>query len=133
MSGTQARIEPRNVPQVNTKYRRIVTPIPHPESIPILQSLRDNEPVSMSGQPPIVWDRAEGIQVYDKWGNMWLDWSAGVLVANTGHSNEKVVKAIVAQAEHGLLHNYAFPSEVRANLDEELLKISPSLHWRLSP
>ena len=125
MSGTQARIEPRNVPQVNTKYRRIVTPIPPPESIPILQSLRDHEPVSMSGQPPIVWDRAEGFQVYDKWGNIWLDWSAGVLVANTGHSNEKVVEAIVAQAEHGLLHNYAFPSEVRANLTEELLKISP--------
>jgi 4-aminobutyrate aminotransferase/(S)-3-amino-2-methylpropionate transaminase len=125
MSDTQERFEPRNVPQVNTKYRRIVTPIPAPESIPILQTLRDNEPVSMSGQPPIVWDRAKGIQVYDKWGNMWLDWSGGVLVANAGHSNEKVVEAIVAQAQHGLLHNYAFPSEVRANLTEEILKISP--------
>lgn len=113
------------VPKVETKYRRIVTSIPVPESIPILDALRKTEPVSFSGQPPVVWDRASGIQIYDKWGNMWLDWSSGVLVANVGHSNNKVVDAIVSQAQSGLLHNYAFPSEIRAKLNEELLKISP--------
>ena len=30
----------------------------------------------MGGQPPVIWDRAEGLQVYDRWGNMWLDWSS---------------------------------------------------------
>ena len=125
MTAMPANIEPRDVPTVETKYRRIVTPIPAPESIPILERLRRHEPLAFSGQPPIVWDRAEGIQVYDKWGNMWLDWSSGVLVANTGNSNPAVVDAIVAQAQHGLLHNYAFPSEARVKLIEQVLKISP--------
>lgn len=125
MSTLSTKIESRNVPKVNTKYRRIVTPIPAPESLPILERLRQHEPIAFSGQPPIVWDRAEGIQVYDRWGNMWLDWSSGVLVANCGNSNKDVVNAIIAQAQHGLLHNYAFPSELRADLIEEVLKISP--------
>jgi 4-aminobutyrate aminotransferase/(S)-3-amino-2-methylpropionate transaminase len=116
---------PQSVPEVQTKYRRIVTSIPVPESMPILEALRKTEPASFSGQPPVVWDRASGIQIYDKWGNMWLDWSSGVLVANVGHSNIDVVNAIVSQAQSGLLHNYAFPSEIRAQLNEELLKISP--------
>ena len=117
--------KPKAVPKVETKYRRIVTSIPVPESMPILEALRKTEPVSFSGQPPVVWDRASGIQIYDKWGNMWLDWSSGVLVANVGHRNNKVVDAIVSQAQYGLLHNYAFPSEIRAQLNEELLKVSP--------
>jgi hypothetical protein len=52
---------PKSVPKVQTKYRRIVTSIPVPESIPILEALRNNEPASFSGQPPVVWDRASGI------------------------------------------------------------------------
>ena len=115
----------RKVPQVQTKYRRIVTDIPVPESIPILQKLREFEPVSMSGQPPVLWDRAEGIQVYDRWGNKWLDWSSGVLVTNAGHSHPKIRQAIKDQVEHGLLHNYCFPSEIRAELTEELAGVAP--------
>ena len=118
-------VVPRNVAPVRTKYRRIVTPIPAPESIPVLEKLHRYEPRSMSGQPPIVWDRAEGIQVFDRWGNMWLDWSSGVLVANAGHCHPKIRQAILDQANHGLLHNYCFPSEIRANLTEALAKVAP--------
>ncbi len=115
----------RKVPAVETKYRRIVTPIPVPESIPILEKLRRFEPRSMSGQPPVLWDRAEGIQVYDRWGNMWLDWSSGVLVTNAGHSHAKVRQAIIEQANRPLLHNYCFPSELRAELTEALARVAP--------
>ena len=54
---------PRTVPRVETKYRRITTQIPVPQSISILENLRKYEPDAMSGQPPVVWDRAEGVQV----------------------------------------------------------------------
>lgn len=121
----QYELVPRKVPQVHTRHRRIVTEIPVPESIPILQRLRTYEPISMSGQPLVVWDRAEGIHVFDRWGNMWLDWSSGVLVTNAGHSHPKICQAIVDQVRHGLTHNYCFPSEVRANAVEELAKVAP--------
>jgi len=118
-------LTPRQVPRVQTKYRRIATDIPVPESIPILNDLRRYEPVSMSGQPPVVWDRAEGIQVYDRWGNVWLDWSSGVLVTNAGHCHPKIRQAIVDRLQHGLMHNYCFPSALLAELVRELARVSP--------
>jgi 4-aminobutyrate aminotransferase/diaminobutyrate-pyruvate transaminase/4-aminobutyrate aminotransferase/(S)-3-amino-2-methylpropionate transaminase len=56
---------PRRVPRVETMFRRIVTDFPVPQSLPILQKLGAYEPVAMRGQPPVVWDRAEGFQVRD--------------------------------------------------------------------
>ncbi len=117
---------PRAVPRVETKYRRIVTPIPVPESIPILERLFRTEPLAMQGQPPIVWDRAEGVNVYDAWGNRWLDWSSGVLVASAGHGRAEIAAAIREQVDHGLLHNYCFPSEIRARLVEKLASLLPA-------
>jgi 4-aminobutyrate aminotransferase/diaminobutyrate-pyruvate transaminase/4-aminobutyrate aminotransferase/(S)-3-amino-2-methylpropionate transaminase len=116
---------PRKVPHVATKYRRIVTEIPAPESIPALEKLRRYEPQSMSGQPPVLWDRAEGIQVFDRFGNAWLDWSSGVLVTNVGHAHPKVRQAILDQVGRGLVHNYCFPSEIRARTAEALARVAP--------
>lgn len=125
MAGRTYDLTPKAVPKVNTKFRRIVTKFPVPQSLPILKKLLKYEPRSMSGQPPVIWDRAEGVQVYDKWGNMWLDWSSGVLVANCGHGRADVRNAIIQQAKHGLLHNYCFPSEARAMLAERLATLAP--------
>lgn len=118
-------LDPQTVPEVNTKYRRIQTQIPVPESLPTLQRLREYEPRSMSGQPPIVWDHAKGVQVFDKWGNMWLDFSSGVLVTNAGHSNPRVIEALTNQVQHGLLHHYCFPAEPRSLLAEKLVQLTP--------
>jgi 4-aminobutyrate aminotransferase-like enzyme len=123
--GKEFSIEPRTVPHVKTKHRRICTALPHPESLRTLDALRKFEPQSMRGQPPLVWDRAEDIHVFDKYGNQWLDWSSGVLVTNCGHAAPEVKKAIIDQTNSGLLHNYVFPSEERALLAEELIKIAP--------
>ena len=113
------------VPEVDTKYRRIKTPIPVPESIPILKQLRKFEPRSMGGQPLVVWDYASGIQVHDRWGNKWLDWSSGVLVANSGHNHPRIARAMVEKIEHGLVHNYCFPTAERAELTKKLAEAAP--------
>jgi 4-aminobutyrate aminotransferase / (S)-3-amino-2-methylpropionate transaminase / 5-aminovalerate transaminase len=123
--GKEFSIEPRPVPRVETKYRRIVTPIPHPDSVATLLRLRQFEPQSMRGQPPIVWDRAEDVCVFDPYGNQWLDWSSGVLVTNAGHGATEIRQAIVNQVQRGLLHNYCFPSEARAELAERLARLAP--------
>src|SRR5256885_2182279 len=123
--GKEFSITTRTVPRVETKYRRIVTPLPHPDSIATLEKLRKFEPISMRGQPPLVWDRAEDVFVYDKYGNRWLDWSSGVLVTNAGHGMPEIRKAIIDQVNSGLLHNYVFPSEERAELAEYLAQLAP--------
>ena len=126
MAGVGFALEPRQVPKVNTKFRKIVTQIPVPESIAILKRLRTFEPQSMGGQPLVLWDKAQGVQVWDRWGNMWLDWSSGVLVTNAGHCHPRIQKAILDQVNHGLLHNYCFPTEIRAKLVEALANVAPA-------
>jgi len=125
MVGKTYDLKPKLVKKVDTSYRRIVTKIPVSDSMKILKDLRKYEPNSMGGQPLVVWDKAEGIQVYDKYGNMWLDWSCGVLVTSAGHGREEIKEAIVNQVNHGLLHNYCFPSELRVRLVEKLSKLAP--------
>jgi 4-aminobutyrate aminotransferase-like enzyme len=124
--GEEFNITPKNVPRVETKYRRIVTPLPHPDSVPVLEKLRQCEPASMRGQPPLVWHRAEDIFVYDKYGNRWLDWSSGVLLANAGHAAPEIRQAILELVNRPLLHNYVFPSEERARLAEYILSLAPA-------
>ncbi|RLB12827.1 MAG: aspartate aminotransferase family protein, partial [Deltaproteobacteria bacterium] len=116
---------PKKVPSVDTPHRKIHTTIPVAESLSIIDTLRKNEPVSMTGQPLVLWDRAEGAYVYDKWGNQWIDWSSGVLITNAGHNHPKINQAIIAQAQKGLLTSYCFPNEPRAQLASLLVEITP--------
>src|SRR5258705_7404606 len=116
---------PKNVGHVETKHRRIVTPIPAPESIPFFEKLYQYEPRAMRGQPPVVWHRAEGFQVYDAWGNQWIDWSSGVLIANAGHGRIEIAEAIAHQARAHLLTSFSFANEPRAQLVERLVSILP--------
>jgi len=118
-------LTPVDVPKVETEYRRIQTQIPVPESLEIFKALSESEPVSMMGQPPIIWDKAEGFEVYDKWGNMWLDWSSCVLVSNAGHGRKEIKKALTDIIDQGLLSTYVFVHEKRAELTKALQEISP--------
>ena len=123
--GKEFSVDPVEVPEVETKHRRIATALPAPESIATLETLRNIEPISMRGQPPVVWDRAEDFQVHDAHGNMWLDFSCGVLVTNAGHGTKAIRDAIRDQVDSGLIHNYCFPSEERAELVTLLQEIAP--------
>ena len=109
-------MNPEVIDKVETKFRRIVTSIPVPESLPIIEKLQQYEPLSMSGQSLVVWDRAKGVNVYDSYGNKWLDMSSGVLVANVGHGRQEVRDAMMELMERPLFHNYLFPCEIRAEL-----------------
>ena len=65
--------------------------VPIPYNIPMMEAvlptvekikqLRVAEPMSMRGQAPVIWNKAEGFNVYDAFGNMWLDFSSGVVIA----------------------------------------------------
>ena len=125
MAGHEFSLDPVSVPKVKTRHRRIVTPIPPPGSSAVIRALRRVEPRSMGGTLPVVWDHAEGYQVYDKQGNCWIDFTSTIFVANSGHSNPEIRKAIEKQVRGKLLHNYCFPSEVRLKLAQKLVEISP--------
>lgn len=85
---------------VETRYRRIVT--------------------------PILWDSAEGFLVRDPYGNQWIDLSNGIVVANVGHAHPDLVAAIRRQLDAKLLFSYAFSTKIRRELLERLVAIAPA-------
>ena len=118
-------LTPVDVPRIETKYRTIRTKIPVPESVPIFEALAASEPRSMSGQPPVVWHRAEGFTVADRWGNRWIDWSSCVLVANAGHGRPEIRDALKRIIDQGLVASYVFVHEQRGELCGMLRALSP--------
>ena len=118
-------LKPVDVPKVETAHRRIGTPIPVPESIPLFETLYKCEPRSVGTQVPVVWDRAEGFNVHDAYGNCWIDFTSGILVANAGHSHPHVRQALRKHIDEKPLHSYLFATEARAKLVEKLVAFTP--------
>lgn len=126
MRGYNFSLIPQKVPFVQTKYRTIKTKIPVPESISIFKDLEKFESRSMHGQLPVVWDKAEGAQVYDKYGNCWIDFTSTIFVTNSGHSNPKIIEALKELLDQKLIHTYNFAHEIRVNFLKKLIEITPT-------
>ena len=111
---------------IETAHRRIVTPIPVPGANATLEAMKTFEPRAMLTQAPIVWERAEGYQVFDPNGNCWIDFSSGILVANVGHAHPHVRAALSRLIDGKLLHAYLFATDVRTQLARKLVEMSPA-------
>ena len=118
-------LEPVKVEPVASKHRRLSGSIPNRETVGQLERLRRSEPLSMRGQPPVIWTHALGANVFDAYGNMWLDFSSGVLIANAGHGHPRIVEAIVNEASEPLLTTYCFANQRRIELTEKLASLAP--------
>jgi 4-aminobutyrate aminotransferase-like enzyme len=125
MSGWNFTMVPAAVPRVETKYRRIVTALPVPQSLSLFAELDRCESIAMHGQMPVVWDRAEGFQVYDAWGNIWLDFTSTIFVANSGHANPRIISALGDVLGKPLLHTYTYCSQERADYLRYLIDNTP--------
>ena len=118
-------LETIEVIPVETKHRKLSGQIPNQKTIDKIKKLRKFEARSMRGQPPVIWDRAEGFNVYDAYGNKWLDFSSGVLITNAGHGRKEIVDAIVKQTSKPLLTTYCFPNQSKIELVEKLISLAP--------
>lgn len=117
--------EPQPTQPISTQWRTIESPLPHPDSVALLKRLDHAEAKSMQGQPPIVWNRAHRFTVEDPYGNHWIDFSSGVLVANAGHGRSRIAEAMKDEIDRGLHHTYCFPHRARADLCDKLLSLAP--------
>ena len=99
--------------------------IPVPESLAIFDLLGKLESRSMHGQLPVVWDRAENFQVFDPYGNSWIDFTSTIFLANSGHANPKIISALQKMLDQKLLHTYTFANESRIEFLKKLIEISP--------
>jgi len=111
--------------RIETAYRRIISEIPHPDSVPLIEELGRIEPHSMGGFPRVVWDHAAGFQVWDAHGNQWIDFTSAVVLANAGHSNPRIAAALAEQIDRQLWHSYCNPSEMRLRTIKAISSIVP--------
>jgi 4-aminobutyrate aminotransferase / (S)-3-amino-2-methylpropionate transaminase / 5-aminovalerate transaminase len=125
MAGTSFLHKPIKVQHIDTKYRRIKTEIPVPESVPILEKMYALEAQAMHGQLPMIWDKADDFQVFDPWGNVWIDFTSTIFVSNAGHGNKKIIKALEDVLKKPLLHTYTYASMERINYLDYLIKNTP--------
>ena len=81
--------------------------------------------MEQDGSWPIVWERAQGVHVWDADGKKYLDLTAAFGVAAAGHANPRVVKAGQKQMAR-LLHAMGdvHPHALKARLARELSRIT---------
>ena len=84
-------------------------------------SVRYNyEPDFVKPQSNIWWSKAKDFYVFDKDGNKWIDFSAGIFVANAGHSNPYINQAIIDQIDSDLVYSYQYYTEIRKKFVEKI-------------
>ena len=107
----------------------IRTPPPGPRSTYLTRELTARESRGMTWVTesfPVVWERAEGSNVWDADRNRYVDLTAGFGVAAAGHAHPRIVAAIRAQATllpHGM--GDVHPPEAKIALLESLAELSP--------
>ena len=106
---------------------KIITRVPGPKSTSLAQELVKHEPPGMTGiskgQVPIFWARAEGANVQDVDGNVFIDCTSAFGVSAVGHRNQYVISNIKKQADL-LIHGMAdvFPHEHRIQLARDIIR-----------
>lgn len=98
--------------------------MPGPKTLALLEESKRYEPRSMSEHVPIAWKRGERCYIEDVDGNVFLDFSSGVLVANAGHSHPRLVAAMQDQVGK-VVNSYDFVNEYRPELARKLVEITP--------
>ncbi|MGB0901429.1 aspartate aminotransferase family protein [Halocynthiibacter sp.] len=71
-------------------------------------------------------DRAEGIYIYGKNGERYIDGSSGAMVSNIGHSNQNVLKAMKAQMDSATFaYRLHFENSAAEDLATEIAERMP--------
>ena len=125
MSSFKFNTKPREVSIINSNHRKIMTKIPVPESLKLLEEIKLFESTNAIEQLPVVWDKAINHQIFDEWGNAWIDFTSSIFVTNSGHANKQVLKRMHECLSKPLLHSYYYPTRIRAQFLKKLIAMTP--------
>jgi len=107
-----------------TNITSVKTPLPGPKSSALIQRWGKAEAKTTGFQAPVAIDHGRGARLIDADGNVFIDWTSGVLVANVGHCHPKLV-AKVQEASSKILNCYEYPTVYRVEAAEQLVKSAP--------
>ena len=106
------------------KYSKVITEIPGKNSKKLLNRWKKYEADKMGYQAQIAVDYGKGALLYDVDGNVFIDYTSGVLVTNTGHCHPRLVK-VVQKATARMLNVYEYCNEYRVNAAKALVEAAP--------
>jgi 4-aminobutyrate aminotransferase len=109
-----------------TQAPKLVTDVPGPEALALIERDRKVTSPSLPRAYPFVPRRGAGSVLEDVDGNRFLDLNAGIAVTSTGHCHPQVVEAVQRQAAE-LLHYSAsdFFLPIYSEVCEHLDRIAP--------
>ncbi len=108
-----------------SRITHVSSPLPGPKGAALLAEWHRYEANCVGYQAPVVWDHASGCVVTDVDGNVYLDWTSGVLVTNVGHCHPHLVEAVRTQAGR-LLNNYECPTAERIQAAKLMVETTPA-------
>lgn len=108
----------------HAKAIKQVTSIPGPRSRELLKTWKQHEADVTGTQADVVWDHAKGCLVTDVDGNVYIDWTSGVLVTNVGHCHPHLVEA-ARRSTGRLLNNYECANAERVEASRRLTAAIP--------
>ncbi len=88
--------------------------------------LEDRHDSGLYPKYPLVLVRGEGARVWDADGREYIDCVGGHGVANVGHANPAVIRAVTEQVQRLVICPNGFYNDQRAQLLAELTRIGPS-------
>lgn len=109
---------------MKTKYRSIKSGFKLKKT-PLFNWLDAHEPVSAHNTIPLTWARAKNFSVWDGSGNKFIDFTSGIFVANAGHNNPHIARAVKKQVDDGLLFAYNYPTSIKEKFERTLLSLAP--------
>ena len=116
-----------------TQHRKLVTPIPGPKSVAMMQRRVSAVSAGVGGTMPVFTQAAGGSVLLDIDGNSFIDLGSGIAVTSVGNSAANVVKNIQDQVE--LFTHTCFmvtPYESYVAVCEKLNELTPGSHEKRS-
>jgi 4-aminobutyrate aminotransferase/(S)-3-amino-2-methylpropionate transaminase len=116
-----------------TQHRKLVTEIPGPKSIELMQRRKSAVSAGVGGTMPVFAAAAGGSVLLDVDGNSFIDLGSGIAVTSVGNSAVSVVKNVQAQVE--LFTHTCFmvtPYESYVAVCEKLNELTPGSHEKRS-
>ena len=87
-----------------------------------LKEFNKFETLNMSPNIKILWKRAKGVYVFDKYNKRYIDFTSGIFSTNIGHNNKYLNKKIIKTLKSGVVHSYHYFNCPRKNYIKELIK-----------
>lgn len=112
-----------------SKYRQIQNNFVYDDRL--FKKIVAMEPKAVANFIPLTWHKAKDFSVWDDRGNKWIDLTSGIFVANAGHANPEIKKAIKKQLDNDLLFAYNYPTVIKYKFISKLLSLSPKYFDRV--